>query len=141
MRFARGKERARRDERVSLNLATMIDVTFLLLIYFLVTMVLNPPEDRLEPDIQTKRDDGSSAFADLLPQRIDVDVFEGAPGYRIAGRVVRTRAELQAAIDPLPRSVGMVVAVGDGVAVGFATTALQVAHDAGFERVTWLTGR
>ncbi|MHC4220247.1 MAG: biopolymer transporter ExbD, partial [Planctomycetota bacterium] len=37
---------SKRREAISLNLASMIDVTFLLLLYFLVTTVLTLPEDR-----------------------------------------------------------------------------------------------
>ena len=32
----------------------MIDVTFLLLIYFMVTMVMTPDEDHLSPTLQTQ---------------------------------------------------------------------------------------
>jgi biopolymer transport protein ExbD len=40
---------------VTLNLASMIDLTFLLLIYFMVTTVLARPEDRLSPTLQGPR--------------------------------------------------------------------------------------
>ena len=37
-----------------LNLASMIDVTFLLLAYFMVAMVLEQNEDHLSPTLQTQ---------------------------------------------------------------------------------------
>ena len=50
----RARPSRRRAERITLNLASMIDVTFLLLIYFMVTMVLQDQEDHLSPTLQTQ---------------------------------------------------------------------------------------
>ena len=140
MRFTSSADDAR-NKRVALNLASMIDVTFLLLIYFLVTMVLAPQEDRLDPLLQTQSDSGAGPAPDLLPQRVEVGVFAGTPGYRLGERITSDRRELAELLQALPKTTDILIDVSDQVSVGFAVTALQVAHDAGFERVTYVPAR
>jgi biopolymer transport protein ExbD len=137
----RTKPNRRNVERITLNLASMIDVTFLLLIYFMVTMVIQPQEDRLSPTLQTESAEGASSENDFQTQIVDVLLLDGEPTYRIGGRDCRDRASLQAVLDPLPKSVGVFVKVNAGVPVGFAVTAIQVARDAGFEQVTYVPAR
>jgi biopolymer transport protein ExbD len=126
-----------RLERITLNLVSMIDVTFLLLIYFLLTTVFVQPEDRLSPLLQVRRE-AAAAASDFQPQVIDVIVHEGAPAYRLGSRLIRDRSELAAAIDPLLRAEGLFVQVHENVPVGFAVAAIQIARDAGFEPVTYV---
>ena len=45
---------------------------------------------------------------------------------------------MAAALEGLPTSVGVFIKVFDGVEVGFAVAAIQVARDAGFEQVTYV---
>ncbi|NNF45111.1 MAG: biopolymer transporter ExbD [Phycisphaerales bacterium] len=131
----------RRTERITLNLASMIDVTFLLLIYFMVTMVMAEQEDRLSPTLQTQSEQSSGAATDFQPQIIRVRMSGDAPAYHLGGRILPDRDGLQAALEPLPKSVGVFVEVHDGVPVGFAVTAIQVARDAGFEQVTYVPAK
>ena len=137
MRFA-AKPSRRRLDRIVLNLASMIDVTFLLLIYFIATMVIVEQEDHLDPTLQTETENASGETSDFQPQVIEVLVHEGGPAYRLGMRVYRDRAGLAAALEPLPKSVGVFINVSAGVPVGFAVTAIQVSTDAGFEQVTYV---
>lgn len=137
MRFKQRKSK-RRIDRITLNLASMIDVTFLLLIYFMVTTVLARPEDRLNPTLQTKQASASGLSSDFQPQRVEVLLFEGGPAYRMVGRLYRSRSDLLAALTPLPKQPGVFIDVSDEVPVGFAVAAIQTARDAGFEQVTYV---
>jgi biopolymer transport protein ExbD len=137
MKFHARPTRRRRAERITLNLASMIDVTFLLLIYFMLTTLLIPPEDRLSPTLQTQRE-GAAAAADFQPQIVEALLHEGRPTYRLGSRLLRTRDELSAAIEPLPRDRGVFVQVHGSVPVGFAVAAIQAARDAGFDPVTYV---
>ena len=137
MRIRAHKSR-RRAERITLNLASMIDVTFLLLIYFLLTTVLVPPEDRLAPLLQVQREDAAGEQTDFEPQIIDVVVAEGAPAYRIGTQLIHEREALTELLDGLPREAGVFVRVHDGAPVGFAVSAIQIARDVGFEQVTYV---
>lgn len=137
----RARQSSRRASRITLNLASMIDVTFLLLIYFMVTMVLTTTEDRLSPTLQTQQENASGAASDFQPQVVEVRLLDGAPAYRMGTRIFRDRAALLAAVQPLPKEPGLFVNVFDQVPVGFAVAAMQVARDAGFEQVTYVPAR
>lgn len=131
----------RRFERITLNLTSMIDVTFLLLAYFMMTMVFTAREDHLSPTLQTQRDSATGQASDFQPQIIDVFLREGEPAYRLGTLITRDRTALADAIEPLPKSVGVFINVSDGVPVGFAVAAVQIARDAGFEQVTYVPAR
>jgi len=134
----RTRSNRRRNDRITLNLASMIDVTFLLLLYFMVTTVLDPQEDRLNPTLQTRSESEAGERADFQPQIIDVLQTDGTPTYRLGAVSYADRAALRSALDALPKRAGVFVRVHDGVSVGFATAAFQTAHDAGFEQVTYV---
>lgn len=139
MRIRRRASR-RNIDRVTLELASMIDVTFLLLIFFLVTTVLADPEDRLRPTLQTRREAVSGPRTDFQPQVIRVVSVDGAPAYRLGANVYRERDALADAIAGFPKDIGVFVEVDDGVPVGYAVAAIQVSRDAGFEQVTYVPG-
>ena len=75
MNFTSSPQRHRLN-RAAVNLSSMIDVTFLLLIYFLVTTVLTPPEDLLAPALNME-DGTSMKQEDLEPQIVKVELLEG----------------------------------------------------------------
>lgn len=135
-----GRPTRKRRERITLNLASMIDVTFLILIYFLLTTVLTPPEDRLTSALQTQRD-ATASISDFQPQVVEVMMLAGQPVYRVGGRAITRREELAATLASLPKTEGVFINVFDDVPVGFAVTAMQEAHNAGFEQVTYVPQR
>jgi len=65
MQFGRGKPK--RGGLATLNMSSMIDVTFLLLIYFIVSTVFSLPEDQLTPALEVEQG-SSSVETDLEPQ-------------------------------------------------------------------------
>lgn len=137
MRIQRKPSR-RRPRSITLNLASMIDVTFLLLMYFMVTMVLAQPEDRLSPSLQTRADSAAGPAADFQPQIVEVLLVDRTPAYRLGTEIFRSKRELLAALHHLHTPAGLFVKVSDGVPVGFAAAAIQAARDAGFEQVTYV---
>jgi len=131
------KNNRRRINKGALNLSSMIDVTFLLLIYFIVTTVFTPPEDALAPALKVE-EGTSSQEQDYEPQIVTVSLQEGSPAYQIGEQVLRDRQQFSALIDKLPREPGIIIRVTDDVPVGFAVTAVQESRNAGFERVTYV---
>lgn len=123
-------------QNITLNLASMIDVTFLILIYFMLTTVLITPEDRLTSDLQTQRT--GAGTTDLQPQVIEVTSHDGQPAYRLGERIMFDRDELAAVLSQLPTEEGVFINVSDHVPVGFAVAAIQEARNAGFEQVTYV---
>ena len=105
--WIRGTASRRRRQHIQLNLASMIDVTFLLLLYFLVTTVLARPEDRLSPSLKTQTDSAAGPTADFQPQIIDVMIVDGAPAFRLGSAVMRDRASLTEALRPLHKPSGL----------------------------------
>jgi biopolymer transport protein ExbD len=131
----------RRNDRITLSLASMIDVTFLLLIYFMVTTVLAVQEDRLSPTIQTEDDSSSGVRSDFQPQVVEVLQIDGAPGYQLGPTVFRDSRGLREALADLPKAAGVFIHVHDQLPVGFAVAAIQAARDAGFEQVTYVPAK
>lgn len=136
MRVRHRKPKGR--ETIVLNLASMIDVTFLLLLYFLVTTVLALPEDRLSPTLQASAESSAGPVSDFQPQIVEVRQLQGAPAYRLGTEVFRDRPALTLALEPLHKPSGLLVKVYDDVPVAAAATAIQAGRDAGFERLTYV---
>ncbi len=123
--------------RSALNLSSMIDVTFLLLVYFIVTTVFTPPEESLSPALQIEAGNSIQA-TDFEPQIILVDVQNDNAFYQIGENIIYDRSSLSHLIQKLPKDPGIIIRVDDDVPVGFAIAAVQVSRDAGFQRVTYV---
>lgn len=134
----KAKTNRRRNQRLTLNMASMIDCTFLLLAYFLLTMVVIQPEDQLSPNLRADRTAASGANSDFQPQIVDVRLVESGPVYLLGERSFQDRDSLTAALSELPKDSGLFVRVHPGPRVGFAAAAMQAGRDAGFETVTYV---
>ena len=140
--MARSRRRRRRVQApLALNLTTMIDVTFLLLIYFMVTTVLAQDEDRLTPTLEQDQEEQASGRSDFQPQIVRVRRAGTEPIYQLGERRFSGSASLAAALAQLPKEDGVFIRVNDGIPVGFAIAAVQAARDAGFEKVTYVPVR
>jgi len=118
-----------------LQLTSMIDVIFLLLIFFMVTTTFSQPESRLSPGLREER---TGAVSDLTPQIIDVSRENGRDAYRMGDRVYADRAALTEALRALPREPGVFVRAADSASVAAVAAALQAARDAGFDKVSYV---
>ena len=136
MNFSQSSKR-RSLNRAALNLSSMIDVTFLLLIYFIVTTVFTPPEDVLSPALKVE-EGTSSQEQDFEPQIVTVVLRDSKPAYILGEQVIRDRLQFAELINKLPREPGIIIRVQDDVPVGFAVAAIQESRNAGFERVTYV---
>jgi biopolymer transport protein ExbD len=134
----RVKPSRRHLDRVTVNLASMIDVSFLILFYFMVGTILEDRETRLTTALRTQSPGEAGSVGDFQTQNVDVRLIDATPAYQLGGRVLRSGDDLLEALMPLPKGAGVFIRVFDDVPVGFAVTAVQVAHDAGFEQVTYV---
>lgn len=121
-------------------LTPMVDVVFLLLIYFLLTTTQSVPESTLSPALQAVAESGSEP-RDLEPQVVRVEL--GASGeavFVVGSRSMSTRAELTLVLERLPKEGGVFVRADGGLPFGPLAEALQACTDAGFIGVTYLPG-
>tara|TARA_Y100000589_G_scaffold104192_1_gene98524 strand:- start:49532 stop:49906 length:375 start_codon:yes stop_codon:yes gene_type:complete len=121
-----------------MNLASMIDVTFLLLVYFIVSTVMARPEDQLTSAIQTRDAESAGAEIDYQPQVVEVVAIDGVPFYVIGNRRLGDLAGLRRVLEDLPTELGVFIRVSADLPVDFALAAVQAARDAGFEQVTYV---
>ena len=136
MQFGRSKFK-QRPSLSPLNMSSMIDVTFLLLIYFIVTTVFTPPEDQLTPALKVEQGT-SEKENDLEPQIVTVTIHNSQEVYQIGDQTTVARSQLATILNRLPNEPGIIIRVDDSVSVGFAIAAVQEARNAGFERVTYV---
>lgn len=131
MRFT--PPRRRRSAAWGLNLATMLDATFLLLAYFLVTAAVEPPESRLESGLLLQ---GEGDAADLEVALLEVASDRGEPVFRLGQRVLRDGEALRAALRELDRGSPVRVRALPGPRVEAVAAALQAVADVGLREVT-----
>ena len=136
MRFSTNQQLG--GKRLVMNMTSLIDVTFLLLVYFMVSTVMARPEDRLTPTIRTQNQSAGGSDADFQPQSVDVVLVDGVQVYRLGQQTINTPQELRERLSSLPLDLGLFIRAGDGVSVGFAMAGIQAARDAGFSQVTYV---
>ncbi|CAN5764657.1 hypothetical protein BH11PLA1_BH11PLA1_03890 [soil metagenome] len=135
MNFQRKSER---EYIMRLPLVALVDVVLFLLLYFLVAGTLASPESNLSAALSAERAGGgrgSLLSAQIL--RVEPD-GKGATKFIIGGRTVADRTSLRAVLAGLPKEPGIVVRVADDADVAAAATALQVAKDVGFNKVSYV---
>ncbi len=128
----------RRSDRVTLSMASLIDVVFLLLAFFLITTVVSEPEDSLSPNLQLDREASAGAQQDFIPQVLEVLVVDAGTVYRIGAQDFTDRDELIGALRRLPKDPGLFVRVHAGTTVAAAAFGIQCGRDAGFNEVTYV---
>lgn len=126
------------SRRIVLSMSSMIDVTFLLLAYFLITTIVTQREDRLSPNLAIDRSSAGSTQQDLEPQVLEVGLRDGSVAWTIGTRTFTERAALLEALKELPKEPGLFVRVLDGPTVSAAAAAIQCGRDAGFREVTYV---
>ncbi len=130
MRFSMQRRRA---PMLALNLATMLDATFLLLAYFIVTAAVERPEERLEALLAGPT---AASVSDLEPVVVEVRGEESGP-FRVGERSVKDARELRSVLASLDVRTPIRLEVLDGSSVSLVAAALQAAQDTGFKGVSY----
>lgn len=125
------------QDRGKLPLTSLIDVVFLLLIFFLVTASSTPRESDLASTLQSEQAGGGRA-ADLQPQIISVVMLDGSPTYTLGQRRITTQRELTTVLAQLPKEGGVFLKVAPEPPIWFTTAGIQACKDAGFTKVTYV---
>lgn len=119
-----------------LPITSMIDVVFLLLIFFLVTSDFSIVEQRIPAALRT--DQRGAASSELQPQIVTIRLSGGVPVFVVGERIAPDQPRLTALLRELPREQGVAVRAGPGVSVSAVAAALQAAADAGFTKRTYV---
>lgn len=128
--------RRRRGQLGALPLTSMIDVVFLLLVFFLVTANFAQKESKLPAALQTEG--GGVRSSDLQPQIIQISVMNGQLIYMIGQVQCTSRASLESVLQQLPRDAGVAIKAEPDVPVQAVATALQAARNSGFTRRSYV---
>lgn len=129
---------SRKPTQIDMQMTSMIDCVFLLLIFFMVTSSFALAERELDPGIKVERRGGQAA-GDLAPAI--VDVVRGPAGfvYRLGGREFAAAAELTAVLQRFENKFdGAFVRAADEAPFEMAATAIQSCKDAGYLKVSYV---
>lgn len=130
--------RRRRSRLGALPLTSMIDVVFLLLVFFLVTADFAKKENKLPSALQTEG--GGVQSSDMQPQIIRISVLNGESVFTIGQVRCSDRASLESVLGQLPREPGVAIKAEPDVPIQSIATALQAARNAGFARRSYVPG-
>ena len=131
--------RRRQDEnQLELSMTSMIDVVFLLLIFFMTTSNFVLTERNLDQSIKVDRG-SSGAPSEMEPVIVDVVSAGDSYVFRIGGRMLTTHEELSDVLRAMPPSDdGAFVRVADGAPFGMAAAAIQACKSANFLLVSYV---
>ena len=119
-------------------MTSMIDVVFLLLIFFMTTASFVKTERNLDPAIKLK-EQSNSRSSDLEPAIVEVVPSGGRYVYRIGGLELKTENELVDVLRQFPDKLdGAYVRVSDGAPFRMAAAAIQACKTAQFNVVAYV---
>lgn len=136
MRLAHKRTKSSKPELV---MTSMIDVVFLLLIYFMTTTAIWRTEQELNPAIEVERSKQAAASSDLQPLVVDVVMGSDGPMFRIGLRDIATVEELRVLARGYPnKENGAFIRVSDDVPFAMAAAALHVCSSENFLPVSYI---
>lgn len=132
---SRGIQRGR---KIELAMTSMIDMTFLLLIFFMTTGGFMTVERNLDPAIKD-RPSGPVTGSDLEPAIVEVVRSGAGYVYRVGSREMTSDAELTALLTQFPNKLdGAFVRVSDRAPFQMAAAAIQACKNARFQAVAYV---
>ncbi len=137
MRFGErnAKKRVKSGLLGVLPMTSMIDVVFLLLIFFMVTASFSADEEQLSATLGA---DGAGAPTTLQPQIVRVRDFDGITVYELGSHRLQSTNSLTNILRALPKEQGVIFRVSDAVPIADVAAAMQAAFDAGYTKRTYV---
>lgn len=137
-------QKVRQGGALDLPMTSMIDVVFLLLIFFMTTSSFVETERNLESAIDMQKGAAAESQSDLAPAIVEIVESGGRYVYKLGAREMTEQAELLSVLEQFPpaaRMDGAFVRVSDGAPFRMAAAAIQTAKTAGFLVVTYVPHR
>ena len=124
---------------MNLSTASMIDVVFLLLIFFLVTTSFRMPTQSLVTPIVSQSVSPDPIASDNVEPVILVLRFQnGSVGYELGSVKTNDIQDIRSVLESMnTKTAPMVVKVGDGIPFQSATTLIALCRSCGHESVAW----
>lgn len=120
-------------------MTSMIDVVFLLLIYFMITTAYMRPERHLDSGVKVEEKSGNSSTSDLQPAIVELHKAGDSYVFRVGSREMTNQAELTEILRQFPNKLdGAFVKVPDDVPFRAAAAAIQACRSAEFRLVHYL---
>ena len=130
--------RQKEHSRLELSMTSMIDVVFLLLIFFLVTTSFVKPEKQVGSNIKVE-DKGASEVTDLEPAIVKLEMKSGAVKYRLGAIESFEFEDIDRVLQSFDgKENGAFVHVGDEVPFGAAAQVIGACREHGFSSVSFL---
>ena len=132
--------RSRDTAKLELQMTSMIDCVFLLLIFFMVTSSFSLAERELDSAIKVRRAAATQTPSDLQPAIVEVVRSGGAAFvFKIGGRETTDLEELTSVLRNFEnKSEGAIVRAPDDAPFAMAATAIQACKNAGFALVSYV---
>lgn len=128
-----------RQTNIQLSMTSMIDVVFLLLIFFLVTTTFVRPEKQLLSSIKVQEKNASDAKSDLEPAIVEVLGSEDRVRYRLGAIVTNELEEIEKILKTFENKMdGAFVKVDDDVPFDHVAKVIAACKRAGFFVVSYL---
>ena len=126
------------ERKITLSMTSMIDVVFLLLIFFMTTASFVKTERDLDSAIKVN-ERSSAAVNDLEPAIVELVSGGGGFVYRVGSREMTSPDELTNVLRAFPnKQDGAFVQVSDGAPFEMAAAAIQACKDADFTAVSYV---
>lgn len=128
-----------RGTKIELSMTTMIDVVFLLLIYFMTTTAYTRTEKHLDSGIKVNERSAASAASDLEPAIIEIRRSGDQFVFTVGARELTTQEELTDFLRRFPNKLdGAFVRVSNEAPFRLAAAAIQACKNADFSTVSYL---
>ena len=128
-----------RESRLELSMTSMIDVVFLLLIFFMVNSAFVKTERELDSGIKVDRQAAGETRSDFEPAIVEVVNSGGRAVFRLGSREFTTQVELVGVLRQFENKAdGAFVRVADDVDFEMAAAAIQACKTARFLTVSYV---
>jgi len=128
-----------RGARLDLSMTSMIDVVFLLLIFFIVTTTFVRPEREIQSAIKVNEKSTANQVSNLEPAVVDVVMQNSQVLFRIGALRTNDLAEVKKLLEGFEnKSEGAFVRVDGEVPYEAAAQAIGACHASGFSSVSYL---
>ena len=136
------RQQATQQLDLQISMTSMIDVVFLLLIFFLMTTSFIQPERQLTSNIKVERTDSGLNQSDLEPAVVDIYLFGDSVVYQLGAVKSSSLEDIKPILtDFTNKSDGGFVRVGRGVNFEHAAQTIGAFKAHGFKNVSYLPAK